>query len=55
MPGADAEVGGKVFTVKRETLCVCRGSFLAELFSGRQDVARCGQHCKVSLMMLTVT
>ncbi|CAE7341051.1 SHKBP1 [Symbiodinium natans] len=30
-------VGGKVFTVKRETLCVCRGSFLAELFSGRWD------------------
>ena len=23
--------------MKRETLCVCRGSFLAELFSGRWD------------------
>ena len=32
-----AKVGGKVYTVKRETLCVCRGSFLAELFSGRWD------------------
>ena len=30
-----SEVGGKIYTVKRETLCVCRGSFLAELFSGR--------------------
>eukprot|EP00439_Symbiodinium_sp_Y106_P063054 s1451_g9.t1 len=30
-------VGGKTYTVKRETLCVCRGSFLAELFSGRWD------------------
>ncbi|CAE7033091.1 SHKBP1 [Symbiodinium sp. CCMP2456] len=31
------KVGGKTYTVKRETLCVCRGSFLAELFSGRWD------------------
>lgn len=30
-------VGGQVFTVKRETLCVCRGSFLADLFSGRWE------------------
>lgn len=33
----DLNVGGKTYTVKRETLCVCRGSFLAELFSGRWD------------------
>eukprot|EP00931_Biecheleriopsis_adriatica_P044079 TRINITY_DN25187_c0_g1_i1.p1 TRINITY_DN25187_c0_g1~~TRINITY_DN25187_c0_g1_i1.p1 ORF type:complete len:518 (+),score=110.52 TRINITY_DN25187_c0_g1_i1:77-1555(+) len=32
-------VGGKQYTVKRETLCVCRGSFLAELFSGRWEQA----------------
>ena len=30
-------VGGALFTVKRETLCVCRMSFMAELFSGRWD------------------
>ena len=30
------DVGGKVFQVKRETLCQCQGSFLAELFSGRR-------------------
>eukprot|EP00913_Durusdinium_trenchii_P002138 g1975.t1 len=33
------DVGGKIYTVKRETLCLCRGSFLAELFSGRWDSA----------------
>lgn len=31
------DVGGKLYTVKRETLCLCRGSFLAEIFSGRWD------------------
>lgn len=30
-------VGGQLYTVKRETLCVCRGSFLSELFSGKWE------------------
>mmetsp|Transcript_111418 Transcript_111418/g.215754 ORF Transcript_111418/g.215754 Transcript_111418/m.215754 type:complete len:544 (+) Transcript_111418:41-1672(+) len=32
-------VGGQLHTLKRETLCVCAGSFMAELFSGRWDHA----------------
>ncbi|CAE8691850.1 unnamed protein product, partial [Polarella glacialis] len=32
-------VGGKLYTLKRETLLVCRGSFLAELFSGKWEHA----------------
>lgn len=30
-------VGGRPYTVKRETLCMCQGSFAADLFSGRWD------------------
>eukprot|EP00927_Polykrikos_kofoidii_P051159 TRINITY_DN44963_c0_g1_i1.p1 TRINITY_DN44963_c0_g1~~TRINITY_DN44963_c0_g1_i1.p1 ORF type:complete len:507 (-),score=72.03 TRINITY_DN44963_c0_g1_i1:134-1621(-) len=30
-------VGGHLFTVKRETMCICDGSFLTDLFSGRWD------------------
>jgi len=39
-PWADVcalNVGGRVFTVKRETLRVCPNSFLADLFSGRWE------------------
>mmetsp|Transcript_57057 Transcript_57057/g.105488 ORF Transcript_57057/g.105488 Transcript_57057/m.105488 type:complete len:237 (+) Transcript_57057:120-830(+) len=30
-------VGGELFTVKRETLCVCKGSYMTVLFSGQYD------------------
>eukprot|EP00971_Amphidinium_carterae_P320197 6364810-Amphidinium_carterae.1 len=37
-------VGGELFTVKRETLCVCKGSYMTVLFSGQSDISRKNQH-----------